>query len=214
MKSVRSLLKKPSVCMILDWDGTVLKFRLELFLDSMNYALTNTDRDPLKSLQGSKSVRDTLVTDHAYNIFKEHFMSHPITEDMLMPGARELLELLPKLGVKAAVVSNLDHDILLNDVESLGLFEYLSAVRGSQNIAELKPNPAMMLEVTRLFGNSEGFLGVGDTIGDIEAAKAAGIISVHIGAITDAVRRESPDLIFPNLDELAQHIINIQGRGR
>lgn len=201
---------------IWDWDGTIVKFRESQFLASMNFALTSSGGSPLKDLSGSNSVRETLKTEHAYRLFIEHFMSFSTNKDLVAMGAEVILKYFYSKGVLLSVVSNLDHRLLMNDIEKLGFFKYFNSIRGSKCAEELKPSPLMMLEVITMLPLEarHRVWGVGDSAGDVVAAKAAGMFAIHIGSDAPRIKEVKPDLVFTDLFALRNYMEELQGRGK
>lgn len=188
-----------------DWDGTLIKFRGEQFLKSMNAALSMFGYPEMSSLVGSKSIRDTLKTEEALDAFRHHFSTHPLSINDLMPGALELIKTVNSWGLPQGIVSNLDHKVLIREIGTLGLSEYFSVVIGSRNDQHLKPNPAMLFEALSAAGiiPSSSILYVGDSPGDIIAAKAASCASVFVGNLLPEI---TPDFTVPHLYEIGSII--------
>jgi|GEM_PF-1645948 len=195
-----------------DWDGTLIKFRGKQFLDSMNEVLSMFGHPKMQSLVGSKSIRDTFAlatkcpikTEEALDAFRHNFFTYPLSINDLMPGALDLLERLQKLGLPQGVVSNLDHKALIREIGTLGLDEYFSVVIGSTNVQDLKPSPTLILQALSAVGiDPSRSVYVGDSLGDVTAAIAAGCTSVLVGT---SVPEASSDIIVTNLSEFGNMI--------
>jgi HAD superfamily hydrolase (TIGR01509 family) len=91
----------------------------------------------------------------------------------LLPGAREAVDRLRRLGLAVAVVSNWDVG-LREHLQGLGL-DALSVVTSAEAGAP-KPDPAVFLHALRELGvQPERALHVGDSEADEEGARAAGM---------------------------------------
>ncbi len=187
-----------------DWDGTLMKFRAEQFLDSMNRTLDACGRQQLKSLEGSKSIRHTLRTEEALAIFRTDFSKHPLSRNNLIPGAEDIIKMAQDYGLEQGIVSNLDHELLTSEVERLGLSDYFSVVIGSRNDKHLKPNPDLIIKALDMMqaAPNKSVLYIGDTKGDIAAANAAGCRSILVSEQEET----NADVTTPNLNELRRSI--------
>lgn len=209
MKFALRVIRPRSV--LYDWDGTLIRFRSEAFLHSINAALNNFDLPGLNSLSESKNIRDTLAKTGnlvlALEIFRHNFTEYPISRTDLIPDALEILEHTHSLGLKQGVVSNLDHKLLVPEIRRLGLDKYFAIVIGSKNQEQLKPKPDLLftaMQAVNLQPRTTFYLG--DNNNDMLAARAAGCISVYIGM--DPIK-EKPDIALPRIKEF-QHILSPQ----
>lgn len=192
-----------------DWDGTLMEFRERQFLASMNRALAMFGYPEIDTLAGSKSIRDTFAKTikcpkkevEALEAFRQDFSKHPLSRSNLMPGAEDLIKKIRDYGLLQGIVSNLDQKLLRAEVEMLGLSGYFSVVIGSSHDEHLKPKPDLLLEALRVVDTapSQSILYLGDTVGDVVSAKAAGCTSVLVGKPKPEVR---PDIIVSNLEQI------------
>jgi putative hydrolase of the HAD superfamily len=91
----------------------------------------------------------------------------------LLPGAREAVERVRRLGLDVAVVSNWDIG-LREQLQALGLDD--PAVVTSAEAGAPKPDPAVFVRALELLGvRPERALHVGDSEADEEGARAAGM---------------------------------------
>lgn len=193
-----------------DWDGTLIEFRAKQFLDSVNAALYKSGYPNIQpALLDSKTFRETFAratqcpikTEKVLDTFYHHFSTHPLSRHNLMPGVQDLLKRVKDCGLPQGIVSNLDHRILIEEVERLGLSEYFSVVIGSRHDQHPKPNPALLLEALSSAGiaPSRSILYVGDSPGDIIAAREAGCSSVFVGESNTEVL---PDIAVTKICEI------------
>ena len=130
--------------------------------------------------------------DQLLDEYREHYGVHGIPQSTLLPGARESVAAVKQLGGKTVVVSAKKKDFVdrVLDVVQLNIdvtYGYL--------FAEHKGD-ALRHENAQVY--------VGDHPGDIQAARAAGALSVVVvtGPSTEAELREhKPDVLFTSLME-------------
>lgn len=198
-----------------DWDGTLIEFRGKQFLDSMNEVLCMFGHPRMQSLAGSKSIRDTFAqalksptkTEEALEAFRDHFCTHPLSRSNLMPGTECLIKSIKAYGLPQGVISNLDHKILTREIQVLGLSEYFSVVVGSRSDQHLKPSPDLLLEALSSINivPNQSVLYLGDSSGDIAAARAAGCTSILVG---EPIPEVEPNITVANLREVGAIIDN------
>ena len=199
-----------------DWDGTLMEFRGNQFLNSINEVLFMFGHPKMQSLADSKSIRDTFTrtmqcqtkTEEALEAFRHHFSTHPLSRSNLIPGAEELIKRIKDYRLPQGVVSNLDHNLLVKEIEILGLSDYFSVVIGSKNDQHLKPSPDLLIEALNSIGiaPSRSILYLGDTPGDVTSAKAAGCTSILVGNPRPEVK---PDITVTNLSEVGIILDNV-----
>jgi len=118
----------------------------------------------------------------------------------LLPGAREALDELQRLGVPMGIASNCGRHYLEHMMSGLGLDQWISEARcldtpGIRNKAE------MVADLMESFGAQTGVM-VGDRAGDMAAGRASGLLCVgYTGAFGDTARDLGADLVT---DELAR----------
>jgi len=90
------------------------------------------------------------------------------------------------------------------------------AVFGGDSFPRKKPDPTPILEVVRRFRLTPSrTVLVGDSPVDVQAGKAAGILTCAVlGGYADpeALAREAPDLIVPNLPALIDALVPVPPR--
>lgn len=104
-------------------------------------------------------------------------------------GARAFLDAAATRGAPVAVVSNNDADAVRTALDACGLsafVHYVAARRGAE-VSRLKPAPDLLLEALDALGATTGVMH-GDTVGDVHAARAAGIPAVGIVSDPDRAK--------------------------
>lgn len=143
-----------------DWDGTLIRFRDKQFLYSMNTALSKLGYPQIPSLENSKSIRHSFFkaaqcpkkAEELFAIFRQEFTRHTLSETDLLPGAKSLLEFIYNRNIPQGIASNLDHQILTQEVQKLGISKYCPVTIGSINDNHLKPNPHLLLSAIKIAG--------------------------------------------------------------
>jgi phosphoglycolate phosphatase len=109
---------------------------------------------------------------HHYGALEE------MNEDSAQPfaGASELLHALHGAGLRTAVVTNKQHRFAAALLERLGLSGWIDVVVGGDTCARRKPDPQPLLFACEsLHVPPFESLMVGDSVNDVQAARAAGI---------------------------------------
>ena len=97
----------------------------------------------------------------------------------LYPGARKTLETLKARGIALGVASNRDWPG--RALAALGLTPLFRAVVGQYDVARPKPAPDMLCRALELLGaGPEEAVYIGDSLGDIACAAAAGVKSFAV----------------------------------
>jgi phosphoglycolate phosphatase len=113
------------------------------------------------------------------NRFLEYYSQHIIDHTKEYPGVRETLD---QLGMyKKAVISNKMESLSRKVLDGLALSRYFDSVVGSDTTPEKKPSPLPILKVlSDLHLLPAQALIVGDSNYDVDAGKAAGLITVAV----------------------------------
>jgi phosphoglycolate phosphatase len=184
-------LASPPKAVIFDWDNTLV--------DSwpvIHQALNETFQaygKPLWTLEETKdrvrhSMRDSFPDlfgekwQEAGEAYRTNYRHLHLTHLKPMPEAEELLIALAERGVLLGVISNKTGEILRKEVEILEWTEYFHRLIGSGDLKIDKPSPEpvrALLEPTGIAANDVWF--VGDSIVDVECARASGCIVIFYG---------------------------------
>jgi 3-amino-5-hydroxybenzoic acid synthesis related protein len=125
----------------------------------------------------------------------------------LFPGVRETLEDLAARGCRMAIVTSKGRGRARQTLQALDLARFFAAVVDAQDIQAPKPSPdAILVALGRLESRPEEALMVGDSLLDIEAARAAGVRSAAAMWGTpeaDALRAARPDYELESPVEVA-----------
>lgn len=175
---------------IFDLDGTLADTSIDI-TNALNYAVEPYNFKKLTvektiSMVGgglTKLVEKLLGDDMAalkaevLRRFLEYYSEHLTVFTVPYPGVAEVLKELGSF--KKAVISNKRENLSRRLLEDLELSRYFDIILGSDSFDEKKPSPKPILHVleTLLVRAAEAVI-VGDSTYDIEAGKAAGILTI------------------------------------
>ena len=118
--------------------------------------------------------------------FRYHYDIHCTERTRAFDGAHELLVWLRTHDVGVAVVTNKPTAFSVRIVNALNL--PVDAVVGAEPHRPLKPDPAALHEAVAELGGGDAWM-VGDTVYDLDAARAAGMPFVGVQLEGDTGRR-------------------------
>lgn len=130
----------------------------------------------------------------------EHFI-HQVDEPGLYPNSADVIRKLHKLGHKLFIVSSDPPTKLIPQIEKNNLQDYFIDVIG--NVHEKEFAIKSLIKKHNL--DPKNTLYIGDTSGDIEAAKLAGVISVGITwgfQDSEILKASKPDHIIDDIEEV------------
>ncbi len=116
--------------------------------------------------------------------FRRHYADINGRASTVYPGVVEGLEAFRGLGLPLGVVTNKPADFTGPLLERMGLAGYFEVVISGDTLAFKKPRPEPLLHACTLLATEPGLnLHVGDSLNDIESARAAGcpVICVPYG---------------------------------
>ena len=144
----------------------------------------------------------------ALAVFKEIYARQMFRDSRLYPGVISTLEALRGAGLAAFCVTNKDGALAGPLMREAGLEPLLAFTIGTHARAERKPSPAMLLRAAAQLGIAPAqMLYVGDSVIDMQAARAAGCRAVAVSYGYDERIRSgagSPDALISGLSELSR----------
>ena len=175
-----------------DLDGTLVDSVADLAA-AVNHALAEIGRAPLTVDQvrpmigGGSSVmlqRALLATggderlDELLPGMLAFYAAHIVDHTRPFPGVVEALDALRKLGVALAVVTNKRELFSFALLDALGLTDRFACIIGGDTpgLTAMKPDRAPIDLMMRKCGDARPAAFVGDSIYDVDAARAAGIL--------------------------------------
>jgi len=122
------------------------------------------------------------------------------------PGLLDLLDRLEQAGTRMGILTRNSREIALLTLDAIGARRYFDAdhVVGREE-APPKPDPAGLLQLLgRWSGTAATAVMVGDYLFDLQAGRAAGTATVHVGRPDGQRWPEESDLMVDDLGELAR----------
>lgn len=147
-------------------------------------------------LRGDASARQAFDAE-ADRIYTEfcHNLSHNYRNDGVrpVPGAESVIGELRARGIRVALTTGFDHNIVTLLLSALGwMHDTVDAVVCGDDVSNGRPAPDMILLAMKLTGveSPSAVANVGDTTNDLESAARAGV-RWNIGVLSGAHAREA-----------------------
>ncbi|MCB1214753.1 MAG: HAD-IA family hydrolase [Deltaproteobacteria bacterium] len=179
-------MKKPILCF--DLDGTLIDSRRDIAF-SLNLALKEEGFRPLKQevIEGlvgwgaKQLVQDALgasgskILERVFASFWRYYEEHLLDETRLYSGVEEVLHKLQ--DYPKGVITNKPELFSQKILDGLGLSSFFDFLIAADTLPVQKPDPETMAPLWTRFGPRLTGLMVGDSIVDLQFAKAAGLKS-------------------------------------
>lgn len=126
-----------------------------------------------------------------------------------LPGAKELVDSLAKQNYQVWLATSADPEELQNALDALEAEDRLTGIVNSSDVEESKPAPDIFeLALEQAGVDAQEAVAVGDTIWDIESAKAAGLRAVAVltgGAFSKEELKESGAIeVYESCEDLLE----------
>jgi phosphoglycolate phosphatase len=155
-----------------------------------------------KALSVSGAADDALV-EQAYPIYLDHYAAHICVGTRAYPGVEAAMDGLAARGARLAICTNKPERLTLLLLDALGWQGRFPAVVGADSLPWRKPDPRILAEtVSRAGGGRAAY--VGDSITDVETARAAGLpsIAVSFGFRDRPAEELGADAVIDHFDKL------------
>jgi HAD superfamily hydrolase (TIGR01509 family) len=124
-----------------------------------------------ESFNLTESLEQLLINDRRERI--SYFMNNEV---IIMPGAKKLLERLNKNGLRLALASSSQMDLIDLNLERAGFKHFFEVVVSNDMVASGKPDPDIFLYAAeRLKVSPQNCLVIEDSENGVKAAKSAGM---------------------------------------
>jgi phosphoglycolate phosphatase len=144
--------------------------------------------------------------ERAYPIFLELYRENTSERSHLYPGIREGLDYLKASGYPLGCVTNKAAQFTEPLLEDLGVRGYFEIVVSGDTLPRKKPDPMPLLHAAAHFGvEPADALMVGDSVSDVNAARAAGfaIVCMSYGYNHGRdIREAQPDAVLDSLIQI------------
>ncbi|MCA0276539.1 MAG: phosphoglycolate phosphatase [Proteobacteria bacterium] len=207
---------------VFDLDGTLVDTAPDL-LDSLNHTLVagglaQVDDNAFRRFVG---MGGKIMIERAYaaqrkalageehermhDIFLDHYTLNIPGRSQPYPGVVAAMERFADAGYLLAVCTNKYETLARNLIGGLGLADRFAAITGPETFGIRKPDPRHLTETIAMAGgDASRAVMVGDSVTDIDTAKAAGIpvVAVDFGYTDRHVSEFEPSAIISHYDEL------------
>jgi phosphoglycolate phosphatase len=144
--------------------------------------------------------------ERALPLFMACYRENTCRRSRLYPGVRDILGWLLGSGFRLACVTNKAAQFTEPLLDALGIRHYFRVVVSGDTVPQKKPHPAPLLHAAASLGvPAEAALFVGDSVNDVEAARAASfpVVCVTYGYNHGRdIREARPDAVVDSLLEL------------
>lgn len=202
-----------------DLDGTVADTSGDLAA-ALNHALTAMNRPPVpladvltmighgtrallqRGLAATGAVDEALVAQ-GYPLLMRYYEDHICDGTRAYPGLEAAMDALAARGVALALCTNKPERVTRLLVDALGWRQRFAAIVGGDTLPVAKPDPApLRLAIARAGGTPAVF--VGDSIVDMQTARAAGVpgVAVSFGFADRPVDQLGAGATIDHFDEL------------
>lgn len=215
---------------IFDLDGTLVDTAPDL-LATLNTILAREGRQGVASTElrrlvgrGARNLLneafkltgsplDPARLEGLYEFFLADYTSHIADASRPFPGVIETLERLKTEGARMAVLTNKPHGPSVSLIRALGMEAYFAAVWGQGKRAWLKPDKRLFAELMAELGGG-GAVMIGDSITDVETARAAGVpvVLVSYGYTPEPAAALGADLVVDDFSEVPEAVAKLLGR--
>ncbi|MFH0827508.1 MAG: HAD family hydrolase [Candidatus Omnitrophota bacterium] len=146
----------------------------------------------------------------ALRIYRRHHSYSLIRHARLFPGAKKVLGILKKRGVKLAVASNRPTRFSRILIRHLGLGKYFEYCLCADTLEHGKPHPLILRKIMQRFHlNPDATLYVGDMAIDAQAGQRARVRTVVVATGSSSlgeIRKEKPFRVIRKIEDLLKVI--------
>lgn len=218
----------PFPLVVFDLDGTIADTAPDLAA-ALNAALVSLGR-PAQSLEAVRGMighgtrallrnglaatggGDEAVMNEAYPVLLSYYEAHICDLSLPYPGVEQTLDELAAQGARLALCTNKPAALTHKLLAALGWQERFASVVGGDTLSVSKPDPAPLhLAIAEAGGGPAAF--VGNSIVDIQTAKAAGVpsVAVSFGFADRPARELGADAVIDRYAELIPTLAALAG---
>lgn len=153
-----------------------------------------------------------LDLDAIMRSFEGHYQDTTGTDSRLYPGCLEGLTRLRDAGIQMACVTNKEHRFAVKVLQASGLSTFFRLVIGGDSLAQKKPHAAVIEYCLHALSVPQSQTAhLGDSSIDVDTARRAGVAAWAVpygyngGQPIEASR---PDILFPGIDAVADHVLS------
>ena len=150
---------------------------------------------------------DPELLEEACAVFLNLYASHGRERTRVYAGVRDGLAALRSRGAALACITNKPHSPAVGLLAHLEMLDWFDLVLGGDSLARRKPDPLPLVHACAELGVPvERAVFAGDSINDVQAARAAGMRVACVSYGYDLgvdIRQTGPDAVVDSLVELA-----------
>jgi len=132
-----------------------------------------------RAFERAKRVVDDSLKAEIFNHFISQYEQLHVQQEStaaLFPGVLPVLAQLQSAGLGLSVVTNKQRSLACATLQQVGILQYFTHVIGGDTCLHRKPHPMPLIHACSLLDVSEkAAVMVGDSMNDVDAARAAGI---------------------------------------
>ena len=205
---------------IFDLDGTLVDTAPDLS-SALNHCLTTVgletiDPASVKNLVGQGALAllekglalqdkdQTIEPKSLHQVFLDYYADHVADNSAPYEGCHDLLEHFKAMDISMGVCTNKPIKLARSLMGELEIDHYFDAICGGDSFVFRKPDPRHITETAAMLSGDDTIVMIGDSIHDIEAAKAADIptIGVSYGYSSEGMATLKPTKIVHSLSEI------------
>ncbi|PIU45923.1 MAG: phosphatase [Ignavibacteriales bacterium CG07_land_8_20_14_0_80_59_12] len=211
----------PVSCVIFDIDGTLTQTNDLIFASFNAVAAHFTGRlySPAEIVSFFGPPEEGAIVrvvgekrlDPAMDLFLNYYETHLKEMARLYPGIEELLQELTRLGVPLSVFTGKGQRTTLMTLEGLDIAGYFRTIVTGNDVVDHKPSGEGITRILQAVGcSADEALMVGDSVGDVKAAREAGVRIASAQWDSYAIERLNAmglDLVFPSVASLRDWLL-------
>jgi phosphoglycolate phosphatase len=162
-----------------------------------------------RALAAEGRVLGPAEIERLYRDFIAHYTAHIADRSRPFPGVEEALSTFERAGCRLAVCTNKLEALSVRLLDALSLTHRFAAICGADTFAVAKPDAAILHRtVARAGGRPERAVMIGDSVTDIQVARAAGIavVAVDFGYTETPVAELGPDRVVGSFAALPEAV--------
>lgn len=150
-------------------------------------------------------AEEVALTDRLYQPLLEAYRGGLAVETRLFDGVFACLDVLEDTGWKLGVCTNKPEDLAVPLLKQLDVAHRFAAILGADTLPVRKPDPEHFRETCRRIGATpERSVMIGDTLNDLETARAAGVpcVMTSFGFAAEPLAELAPDAVVHHYNEI------------
>ena len=153
------------------------------------------------------------LVEAGFPLFLDYYAANICVGSRPYPGIEAAMDALGADGCRLAVCTNKPQGLSEALIAALGWTDRFAAIVGADSVADKKPHPGhVWAAIERAGGARDDCAYVGDSITDVDAAKAAGVpvIAVSFGFPDRPADTLGADIVIDHYDELLDALIRLR----